>query len=132
VQLCMSICPINNTNFFYAKDNHTKRHEWFDITMEIGPRNGKFCLQSLGLWSFIIVFYRRIMFWHSTKIEDHDILHSCEKFYIFLPSICCALYGKRQNFSHSWKIFVILNIDSCENLLVFSWVKHSITRIKVS
>jgi len=38
------------------------------------PQNGKFCLQSFGLWSFTNVFYRRNRFLHSSKIKTWDIL----------------------------------------------------------
>jgi len=41
----------------------------------------KSCFQSLGLWSFIIVFYWMSRFLHSAIIEECYIFHPCMTFY---------------------------------------------------
>jgi hypothetical protein len=70
-------------------------------------KNGNFCLLSLGLWSFIVVFYRKNKFLLSAKNKARDIFHLREKFYFFLPSSHCAPLAKCNNFSHSSKISLI-------------------------
>jgi hypothetical protein len=64
--------------------------------MDIVPKNGKFCLQSLDLWNFITIFYVRntfLRYW--SKIEEWDIIfHSCDKFYIFYPCFVVLQLGK--------------------------------------
>jgi hypothetical protein len=56
----MGKCQIKHTNLLDVTVvtiiNIGTCYERIDITIEIIPKNDKFCLQSLGLWSFTIVF----------------------------------------------------------------------------
>jgi hypothetical protein len=71
----MGKCTIQCTDLFKCHShNHNKCHEWFDVTMEMVPKNGKFWLQSLGLWSFTIIFYGRNTFRQNWR---WDMFHSC-------------------------------------------------------
>jgi len=80
VALC-TITPPNQTYRLFEchRYNRNKCHEWFDVTNEITSKNCKFCWQSFG---FTVIFYRRNTFLHSDKIEDSNIFHLYEKFYI--------------------------------------------------